>query len=381
LGLWQANNPREERFNECLDLLLKDIPKKHQGILRDMLRPPVAAVAVADPTPSRNDCKLSPSVRNKVVPYMLIQFLQVSPVLLSVRLWIDEPSVVRPSSPLPVGMDKIQWQSGGHVYWVELTEPIFPNLLAGIDKAMARGVGFHIPLGRTRQGTRLLQDDQEEPLPLAETTRSTNSRLVRIWWSMNPPSEPMDLLVCCDRRNDTADSTPPPGEIRFPPRHNWGPPPDASDDASAGRDDGQSSDGHQPESSAAAAKRTISTRTTRRGNTTKKTVRTNCINWADVGESEPESSGMQPSVPRANLGTRVLRSSRQGAQETEVKKSSQTPANDSGKCNLAVMQEAYEQYGSDRSLGPQRKVAGQVGAVVSGIEVEPDTRDGEHNLS
>jgi len=79
-GLWQSNNPRGERFTECLDLLLKDIAKKHQGILRVMLRAPVAAVPVADPTPARNDCKLSRSVRNKDVPYMLIQLLQVSPV-------------------------------------------------------------------------------------------------------------------------------------------------------------------------------------------------------------------------------------------------------------------------------------------------------------
>jgi len=79
-GLWQADNPRGERFTECLDLLLKDIAKKHQCILRDMLRAPVAAVPVADPTPARNDRMLSPSVRNKDVPYMLIQLLQVSPV-------------------------------------------------------------------------------------------------------------------------------------------------------------------------------------------------------------------------------------------------------------------------------------------------------------
>jgi len=58
-------------------LLLKDIAKNHEGILRDMLRAPVAAVPVTDPTPARNDRKLSPSVRNKDVPYMLIQLLQV----------------------------------------------------------------------------------------------------------------------------------------------------------------------------------------------------------------------------------------------------------------------------------------------------------------
>jgi len=147
-------------------------------------------------------------------------------------------------------------------------------------------------------------------------------------------------------------STPPPGGIRFAPRDNRRPPPDTSDDGSAGSDDGQSSDGHEPESSAAAAKRTVSTRTTRSGNTTKKTARTHRINWADIGESEPQSSGTQASVPRANLGTRVLRSSRQGERENDLKKACRTPANNSGKRNLEVMQEADEPYGLDGSLGP-----------------------------
>jgi len=79
-GLWQANNPCGERFTECLDFLLKDIAKKHQRILRDMLRAPVATVPVPDPTPARNDRKLSPRVCNQDVPYMLMQLLQVSPV-------------------------------------------------------------------------------------------------------------------------------------------------------------------------------------------------------------------------------------------------------------------------------------------------------------
>jgi len=79
-GLWQGNNPCSKRFTECYDLLLKNIAKKHQGILRDMLRAPVAAVPVADPTPARNDRRLCPSVCNKNVPYALIQLLQVSPV-------------------------------------------------------------------------------------------------------------------------------------------------------------------------------------------------------------------------------------------------------------------------------------------------------------
>jgi len=65
-------------------------------------------------------------------------------------------------------MDKIQWQSHGHVYWRELTEPSFPNLLAGIDKTMAPGLGFRMHIGPTIQDTRVLQDDAEEPLRLAE---------------------------------------------------------------------------------------------------------------------------------------------------------------------------------------------------------------------
>ena len=79
-GLWQTNNPRGERFTECLDFLLKNIAKKHQGILRDMLRAPVTAVPVGDPTPARSNRRLSPRVRNKDVSYMLIQLLQVLPV-------------------------------------------------------------------------------------------------------------------------------------------------------------------------------------------------------------------------------------------------------------------------------------------------------------
>jgi len=57
------------------------------------------------------------------------------------------------------------------------------------------------------------------------------------------------------------------------------------------------------------------------------------------------------------------------------------PANNSGKQNLALMQEANEPYSSDESQEPQQKMAWQVGAMDAGIEVEPDTRDGELNLS
>ena len=190
----------------------------------------------------------------------------------------------------------------------------------------------------------------------------------------------MDLLFCCHRRNNTEDSTPPPGEIRFAPRDNRGPPPDPSDDGSAGSHDGQSSDGDRLESSAAAAKRNTATSTTRSGNTTKKTRRTHHLKGAKIGESEPESSGTQASVPGGNLRTRVLRSSRQEERETDLKKASWKPAYKSGKRNLKVMQEADEPYSSDGSPKPQRRVGRQVGAIDASIEVEPQIRDGEHNL-
>jgi len=106
---------------------------------------------------------------------------------------------------------------------MELTQPTFSNLLAGIDKTMGPGVGFRMVMGVTRQDTRLLQDDPEKPLPHVAMIRITNTRLVRISWSLNPPSEPMDLLFCCHRRNDTEDSTPRSGQIRFAASDNGAP--------------------------------------------------------------------------------------------------------------------------------------------------------------
>jgi len=101
-GLWQANNLSGEHFTECLDFLLKDIAKKHQRILTDMFKvQPVAAIAVADPAPARNDRKFAPSVRINV-PYMLIQLLQVSPVrALSVSGWISHPKSAQAATFLP----------------------------------------------------------------------------------------------------------------------------------------------------------------------------------------------------------------------------------------------------------------------------------------
>ena len=218
----------------------------------------------------------------------------------------------------------------------------------------------------------------------------------------------MDLLFCCHRTTDTEDGTPPPpNDIEFAPRGNWGPSPHNSDEGSSGSDDEQSSDGDQPESSATAAGRTTSSRTTRGGNTARNTRRTHRINSADDGEWDPESNvaadlgldltssaipapaapdsgstpspGKQASIPSVNLGTRVLRSSRQSGSETDLKKASGTPANNGGKRNLAAVQEVDEPYGSDESPEPQRKVARQVGAISTSIGVEPEALNGEHD--
>jgi len=101
-GLWQANNLRGEHFTECLDFLLKDIAKKHQRILTDMLKvQPVAPIAVADPAPARKDRKLAPSVRINV-PDMLILLMQVSPVRAqSVSGWISHPKSAQAAPFLP----------------------------------------------------------------------------------------------------------------------------------------------------------------------------------------------------------------------------------------------------------------------------------------
>jgi len=183
-------------------------------------------------------------------------------------------------------MDKVQWQTHEHVYWMEPTEPNLANLLAGIDRILSRGFRYLMLVGATGKGIRLLREDPEEQLPLAEMICITNSRHDRIWWSLNPPSEPRDLLFCAQSSTNTEDSTPAPGDLRFDPRNNRGTP---SDEEWPSSDVEPNSDGHQQESSAAGAKRTTLSRTTRSGNTTKKTGRTHGHNWADIGESEPES--------------------------------------------------------------------------------------------
>jgi len=190
----------------------------------------------------------------------------------------------------------------------------------------------------------------------------------------------MDLLFCCYRSNQTEDSTPPPCEIRFTPRANRGPPPDASHDGCACSYDGQSSDGYQPKSSTAAAKPTSSSRTTRRGNNTTRLGKyTASIGPTLVNQSQ--SLLVRKLLSLMLTWALMLRSSREPERKTSTKKASRTPANNSGKRSLAVMHEAGEPYGSDGCPEPPRNVALQLAGIDAGIEVEPETDDGEHNLS
>jgi len=56
-------------------------------------------------------------------------------------------------------------------------------------------------------------------------------------------------------------------------------------------------------------------------------------------------------------------------------------ANDSGKHNVVVMQEANDSYDSHSSSELQRKVAKLVGPIDASMEVGLETLDRDHNLS
>ena len=107
---------------------------------------------------------------------MNTEYANMAPAALAgpryVRLWIDEASVIRQAKPLPAWLDKIVWQAGGHVYWFEMTEPTLQNVRDGIDSVLERGHGYRALVGATKQGTGLLHEDPEQPLPLAEDRKS-----------------------------------------------------------------------------------------------------------------------------------------------------------------------------------------------------------------
>jgi len=84
------------------------------------------------------------------------------------RLCIYQPCVVPQDSPLPFGLNKIQWQTKGHFYWMEIPQPTMPNLCVWIERVLARGYGYRLLVGATIHGTRMLLDDPKKPVPVAE---------------------------------------------------------------------------------------------------------------------------------------------------------------------------------------------------------------------
>ena len=176
----------------------------------------------------------------------------------SVRLWMEEPSSSRPGAPNPPGLDKVPWQTGDQVYWVEMAEATFDNVLEERDRILECGYGYRVHVGTTREGTPMFRNDPDEPLPLGAMVPLLSDRNVCIWWSMNTLNEPIDLLFYGHRQNGDEDKTSSPVRLSFSRRNNRGPSPDKSQSS----DHDSSEDGMNPELSAAAAKRgTRSTRT------------------------------------------------------------------------------------------------------------------------
>ena len=51
---------------------------------------------------------------------------------------------------------------------MEHNEPTLTSMRAAIDRTLVRGIGLFMLVGTTSRSIRLLQDDSEERLPLAE---------------------------------------------------------------------------------------------------------------------------------------------------------------------------------------------------------------------
>jgi len=274
-------------------------------------------------------------------PHLIcILYANMSPAglagLPSVRLWIEEPFSSRLGAPNPPGLDKVPWQTGEQVYWLEMAELTFDNVLKEIDSVLERGYGYRVLVGATREGTRMLRNDPDKPLPLGEMVPLRSDRDVRIWWSTNTLNEPMDLLSYGHRQTADEDETPSAVSLSFSHRNNRSPSPDKSQSS-----DGSSEDGMNPDLSVAAAKGgTRSTRT----NCMKKTGMVRRSGPAVVDEpvcdddcfsvvstvpacaairgSPPNSMpspGKQSSYPRANLNHRALRPSQPTRRETNIK--------------------------------------------------------------
>ena len=88
--LWQTHTRRGQRFTECFDYLLRDIAKKHQNNLVNLLRVPLAGPASSAgpagpagpgaPVAVVNNRKLSQNICTELRQNMLIWRLQLWPV-------------------------------------------------------------------------------------------------------------------------------------------------------------------------------------------------------------------------------------------------------------------------------------------------------------
>src|SRR5437588_6967775 len=85
-----------------------------------------------------------------------------------IRLWVTELSSSRRDAPNPRGLNKVPWQAGEQVYWLEMTTPPFGNILEEIDRVLEYGYGYRMLVGTTGEGTQMLRNDPNEPLPLGK---------------------------------------------------------------------------------------------------------------------------------------------------------------------------------------------------------------------
>jgi len=306
-----------------------------------------------------------------------------------------------PGAPNPPGLENVLWQTGEQVYWLEMAEPTYNNVLEEIDRVVERGYGYRVLVGATRDGTRMLRNDLDEPLPLGEMVPLLRERDVRIWWSTKTLNESMDLLFYGHRQTADEDKTPSPFSLSFSRRNNRGPTPDKSQSS-----DDSSEDGMNPESSPAAAKRgTRSTRT----NSMKKTGMVGRSGPADVDEpvsdddcfsvvsadpaspairaSPPNSMpspGKQSSYPRANLNNCALRPTQQTRRETNIKEVSELATctvNSNGKRDRTAMAESVEPNRPADSVELPRKIVPTVPTIHSTILVEQERPHREANQS
>ena len=277
-----------------------------------------------------------------------------------------------------------------------MTEPTLRNVRDGIDSGLERGHGYRALVGATKQGTGLLHEDPEQPLPLAEMIPFSTDVHVRTWWARNTQSEPMDMLFY-GHRTQGEDGTPAPVGFDFASSHNTDPSPDESQDSDGSNDDHHHhhhhhhdmSVGNQPVSSAAAAKRDPN-RSTAQGT---EALHPSYSTDVDESESDPDAvsdAGFSPPPSKqafthlSNLETRALKPSRIG-RETDRKKVSGLPiltaVSSRSKRNLAAMAELDELNSPADPAQPLRKVACLMLTTNSSVEVEPERSHAEFNSS